>query len=125
MEAILRIKAGELSEADLQQLTDDLCQTLNHEGGLDAALATEQGGRGLKTPDPIIIGKIALTLIGSGGAIVALINVLNTYVSRPNHIEIEISNEKGEIVRIAGDHLRPEQLSQTTRLINRLLGVRE
>jgi len=92
-----------LDEADLQDLTDDLCQTLNREGGIDATLAKQHGESGMKTADPILIGKIALALVGGGGALVALINVLNTYISRENHIEIEIENTKGEKIRVAGE----------------------
>lgn len=122
MGTILTIKCDDLVGADLQDLTESLCQTLNREG-VEASLAKQPAERGMKTPDPIAIGKIALALVGSGGMIVTLINVLNTYIGRVNHLEIEISNQKGEAIKLKGDNLRSDQLIQTTRFIRKFLGA--
>jgi hypothetical protein len=124
MDAILTISCEEMGDVDLQYLTDDLCQTLNRERGIEATYTNQPVESGTKTADPIAIGQIALALVGGGGVVVTLINVLNTYLSRVNHLEIELKNEKGESIRISGN-LKPEQLSRLTGFINKFRGARE
>ena len=121
MSVILSLSSANLSNEVIQDLTYDLCGALRRELDEDARISEElpisTGTKG----DPITIGTIVLSLIGSGGVAVTLINLLKSYIDRGHHLKISVKGRNGETVEVAADNLRPEQIEQTTKLINRIL----
>lgn len=120
MAATLSLRSDDLGEEGLQDLTADLCGTLNRETDIGAALAERPAPPGSKG-DLLTVGTIILTLLGSHGVGRALVEVLKTYVGRGRHLEVEIKGRGGDAVRISGDNLTPEQLSRTIEMVNKVL----
>jgi hypothetical protein len=70
-----------------------------------------------------MVGTIVLSLIGSGGVAVTLINLLKSYIDRGHNLKIRLKTKSGESVDLEANNLRPEQIEQTTKLIERILSV--
>jgi Effector Associated Constant Component 1 len=124
MNPTLKVSSDDLDGKTLQKLTRDLCKALNRENGLNATLAEEPGGTDTKG-DVVTLGTIVLTLIGSGGVVVSLVNVLKSYVDRGRHLKIEIKGRNGETVSLTGDNLSGDQIKHATELVGRALGASE
>jgi hypothetical protein len=117
MESItMSVASDNLDAGGLQDLTFDLCAALNNEGGMKATIGEREGLAGVKG-DTIEIGKIILTLVGSGGVVIALVNVLKSYVERGRSIKIELRRENGKSVRLTADDLDNPQLEQARKLV--------
>jgi hypothetical protein len=121
VDATLSICSDDSDAEGLQRLTEELCGDLNRETDIAAAIATQPSHPSTKG-DLLTVGTIILTLLGSRGVGRALIDVLNTYIGRGRHLEIEIKAKGGGVVKITGDHLTPNQLNQTIELVNKVLG---
>ena len=61
----------------------------------------------------VAIGQIILAAVGGGGAIAALMPVLQTYFERKPSIRIEVDMGDGRKLKIEAEHMRPEQITQT------------
>ena len=84
MDTILSIHCDELSEERLHNLTSEFVRTLGSETDIIAKTVTSHGKPGGKGVDPVTVGQIALAALGSGGAVVALVNVLKSYECNQN-----------------------------------------
>ena len=124
MDAVLSIRSDEYDAEGLQRVTEDLCRALNRETDIAATVAVEPEQSGTKG-DMLTVGTIILALLGGRGVGRALVEVLNTYVGRGRHLEIEIKAKGGEIMKFKGDHLTPDELQQMTKLANEVLGASE
>ncbi|MCI5131103.1 MAG: hypothetical protein D3904_06160 [Candidatus Electrothrix sp. EH2] len=107
-----------MSEEDLQDLTFALTRTINQETDVTASLPEQTGGLGTKG-DAVTIGDIFIAALSSG-TIVALLQVLKSYVERKPTLRIEIERPDGNKVTIAAEHLEPGQIDQTTRAVQQL-----
>lgn len=122
MRVTLSLTSSELVEDQIQQLTREICTSINKEvSGAEATLAEGPGSTGTKG-DQVSIGTVLVTLIGSGGLVVTLINVLRAYVDRSRRIKIKIKSEQGNEIEIDATNLSPTQIGETTKMINKLLG---
>jgi Effector Associated Constant Component 1 len=121
VEAILSIRSNDSDAEGLQGLTEELCRDLNRETDVAAAVAAQPSRPGTKG-DLLTVGTIIITLLGGRGVGRALVGVLNTYIGRSRHLEVEIKAEGGRAVKITGDNLTPDQLDQTIGLVNKVLG---
>ena len=123
MNGILSITSTGESEEFLQSITLALCNDLNREiDGVEAKLAEERPKPGTKG-DVVTIGTIVLTLIGSGGVVVSLVNVLKAYIDRGSHVKLKIKGKNGEEIELDGANLSIEQIKQTTDTIKKILGA--
>ena len=107
----LRLLA-DIPETRLQSVTRDLVRHLNDQQGLRTELDASGEPEGAKG-DPVTIGAIVLQLLAGGGVIVALIDVLKTYVQRVPSLEFTIERPDGGKLTLKGSHLTPEQSQQT------------
>ena len=119
MNAILSLHHHKMSDEDIQELTFELKNSVNQETDLTAKLPAEVGGPGTKG-DVITIGQIILVAVGGGGAIAALMPVLQTYFERKPSIKIEIETNDGNKIKIEAEHMRPEQIKQTMQDVKQL-----
>lgn len=118
MDAILRLHDDERADEDIQELVFSLSRSLNQKTDLTARLPEEVGGADTKGGD-VTIGQIFLAALSSG-TVVALLQVLKSYVERKPTLRIEIERSDGSKVTIAAEHLNPGQIEQTTRAVQQL-----
>ena len=121
VDAVMSIRSNDSDAEGLQKLTEELCRDLNRETDVAAAVAAQSSRPGTKG-DLLTVGTILITLLGGRGVGRALVDVLNTYIGRGHHLEVEIKAKGGEAVKITGDNLTPDQLNQTIELVNKVLG---
>lgn len=107
----LRLQA-DVPETRLQSVTRDLVRHLNDQQGLRTELDASDAPEGAKG-DLVTIGTIIMQLLASGGVLVALIDVLKTYVQRVPSLEFTIERPDGGKLTLKGSHLAPEQSQQT------------
>ena len=117
MPITLSLSSIDLDDETLQDLTRQLCRDLRDEAGVEASLATQTAKPGDKAVDLPVWGQIVIAAIGSGGAVVALINVLKAYIQRKRLIQIEVKNENGRTVKIKAENSDDEMI----RLLKSLL----
>jgi Effector Associated Constant Component 1 len=111
MQISCRLTADDLDDDDLQHLVRDFAATVTAETDISAELATGASAPGTRG-DPITLGTIALSFLSSGAA-VALIKVLETYVSRRPSLEIELSRPDGAKLSVKSQDLNSEVLAKT------------
>lgn len=120
MKISLQLEAPELSDEDLQQVTRDLCQTINDETAISADTQvgkTVPHGRG----EPITIGLLALTLLTSGTA-VALCEVVRAYFQRNKSLKVVLKQPGGALFELSAENLRAGQYNQTLALAKEFVG---
>jgi len=117
MSTTLSITSSDIDAEDLHELTLDLCRTINSETDITAEPAqSPQHRRGVKG-DMLAIGTIVLGgLLGSGGVVVTLINVLKSHLERGRPMEIELERPDGAKLKIKGDDVKEDQLDRTMKL---------
>ena len=120
MDAQLTLHHDEMSEEDIQELVFSLTRTLNQETDLAAKQPEETASLGSKG-DAVTIGEIFIAALSSG-TVVALLQVLKSYVERKPTLRIEVETLDGNKVKIEAEHLRPGQIEQTTRAVKQLCG---
>ncbi len=111
MNTVLSIVCKDLSDEALQELTFDIHKTLNQETRLNAEIAKHSGKPGDKG-DAIIIGQIVLTALTSG-TVVALLNVIKSYIEQNNSLQIDIQRIDGASFKIVGGKLSKAQYEKT------------
>ena len=120
MDSTLQLIADDLSDEDLQKLTFELSKTLNDETDAKATLPEESGESGSKG-DPITLGTIIITALSSG-AVVALFNVIKSYIERKPSLEFEFKRKSGQQLKIKAKQLSKDQMDQTIKMANEFFG---
>ena len=120
MDSTLQLTATDLSNEDLQALTLELSKTLNDETEAKATLPEETGETGSKG-DPITLGTVILTALSSG-TVVALFNVIKSYIERKPSLELEFKREDGRQFKIKAEQLNKDQINQTIQMANDFFG---
>ncbi|MDU9047785.1 MAG: hypothetical protein Q3M30_02970 [Candidatus Electrothrix sp. Rat3] len=118
MDAKLTLHHDEISEEDIQELVFSLTRSLNQKTDVTASLPEQAGGLGTKG-DAVTIGDIFIAALSSG-TVVALLQVLKSYVERKPTLRIEVETLDGNKVKIEAEHLSPGQIEQTTRAVQQL-----
>jgi hypothetical protein len=107
----LSLSSTDLRQSELQSLTRDLCLSLQTINGIQVEIVETEGGPGTKG-DAVTVGAILLSLFGSGGIAVAVINVLKSYADRAPSMEVTLEKDGQKIVLKTG-HLEGEALKRT------------
>lgn len=102
MAITLSLVSDKLDNEDLQQLTRQLCGDLRDEAGVEASLATAASTPGAKGDLPVW-GQIVIAAIGSGGALVALVNVLTAWVQRKKSLVLKFVKD-GKTIEISAEN---------------------
>lgn len=119
----LLIEEPGLAEDDLQEITRELCQTINAETDVAAELqhgAPVRGGKG----EPITLATLALTFFTSGAA-VALFEIFKAYFERNASLKVVLNRPDGERLEIGAENLRSGQIDETLALAGRFLDKEE
>ena len=120
MPITLSLSAADLDNEDLQKLTHQLCLDLRDEAGVESKLAEKPAEAGEKGGLELI-GQILITAVGAGGAIVALVNVLNTYFQRKPSLQIEMQDQAGRKLIVEAKDLRAYQMSKIVQSVERFV----
>ena len=120
MNSTLQLTASDLSDEDLQKLTLELSKTLNDETEAKATIPEKPGGPGSKG-DPITLGTIILAALSSG-TVVALFNVIKSYIERKPSLELEFKLKDGQQLKIKAEQLNKDQIDQTIHMANDFFG---
>lgn len=110
MEFKLMLSSETASESSLQDLTRELCKDLNDKTDVAAKIPEGTPIPGQKG-DPITIGTLLLTFL-SGGAAVAMFDVLKAYIQRNTSLVFKIVGPGGEAVEVRGENLNKKQFEQ-------------
>jgi hypothetical protein len=95
----------------------ELCKLLREESGVDAHLHHAPGRAGNKG-DPITTGALVLTFLTSGAA-VALVKVLEAYISRRRSVELELARPDGKKLVLKANDVSADQLEATRKVLTR------
>lgn len=118
MDAKFSLYDIEISEEVLQDMVFSLVRTVNQETDLTARLPEEIGGLGSKG-NAVTIGEIFIAALSSG-TVVALLQVLKSYVERKPTLRIEIETPDGNKIKVEAEHLSSGQIEQTTQAVKQL-----
>jgi len=121
MDSTLQLTANDLSDEDLQKLTLDFSKTLNDETEAKATLPEEPSEAGSKSDVAITVGQIILTALTSG-TVIALFNVIKSYIERKPSLELELKREDGQQLNIKAEHLHKDQINHTIQLAKDFIG---
>ena len=117
MDATLSLYDSSLSAEDIAELTRRLQLDISEETDLTARPVEKPGGGDTKG-DIGIIGQIFLAALSSG-TVVALLQVLKSYVERKPTLEIELE-VAGNKLTIKAEHLSAAQIEQTMQAVQQL-----
>ena len=121
MDSTIQLTASDLSDEDLQKLTLELSKTLNDETEAKATIPEKPSEAGSKSDVVITLGTIILTALSSG-TVVALFNVIKSYVERKPSLELEFKREDGQQLKIKAEQLHKDQIDHTIQLANAFIG---
>ncbi|MCM3870166.1 MAG: hypothetical protein ND895_05645 [Pyrinomonadaceae bacterium] len=123
MRTTLTVISTSVDLEDQNELTLDLCRTINSESTVTAvpAESTHQipGSKG----DVLTMGSLVLGLVSSGGVVVTLINIFKSYLERGRPIELELEHPDGRKLKIKSEDVSQEQLDQTMKIAQEFFGV--
>jgi hypothetical protein len=115
----LRLASDELAEDEVQQLTEELAETLEREAGVEASLPQNAPRPGAKG-DPITIGVLLLGMISSG-SVVAMFNSLSAFFHRSKKLEISVTGKDGRSITLKSENVSEEERERTLSQLRPLL----
>jgi alkylated DNA nucleotide flippase Atl1 len=119
-DVILTLCCNELDDSRLDAMTRAMTRSLQEEG-LNAAAARGADAVPGTKGDVVTIGTIALSLIGSGGVAVTLLQVLKAYLERKSTLCFEIIHPDGRKISFDASFFAKAQLEQTRKILTDLL----
>jgi hypothetical protein len=120
MDVTLTIGCNELDDSQLGAVARAMIRGLQDEG-LDATAARAADAVSGTKGDAVTIGTIALSLIGSGGVAVTLLQVLKAYLERKSTLCFEITHPDGRKVSLDASFFGKAQMEQTRKILTDLL----
>src|SRR5262245_28658056 len=118
MPITLSLSSVDFDDEALQELTRQLCRDLSDEADIAASPATEPSEAGAKG-DFEIIGQILIKAVGAGGAIAALVGVLNAYLQRNPSLQFEFQKKGGDKLKIKAEDLRADDMTRLVQTIEK------
>jgi len=122
-EVFLRLEDKGSSQSALLTVSREFTERLSREPNMMALLSESPGPRGSKG-DPITIGAIVLSMVGSRGVISSLLGILKSYVERKPTLAFEFQRGDAKLT-VRAENLEPKQLDKTTQALRRLIGSGE
>lgn len=111
MQVKLTLLSDTVSDDALDELTRDLCATLNEETEVSAEMAEgalEPGAKG----DAVSLGALLLTFLSSGTA-VALFEVAKAFFERNSSLELELERPDGARMVVRAENVDAERIDST------------
>jgi len=117
----LSISSDSLSEDEVQQMTRDLCSTLNRETDAKIRL-DEQVGDASTKGDLVAIGNLVISLLTSD-MVGSLFRVLKSYFERSPSLVVEIKSGDGKKkIRIEAHDISSKEIDKTLVAARAILG---
>ena len=98
-----------IGQETIQQLTRDLCATINQQTDLKASIGERSAGISIRG-DPVTIGQIALAIVGVGGGATALIGVFKSYVERSKELRIKLKKTSGDEIEVSSKNIDTDEI---------------
>ncbi|SRR6266851_1208449 len=117
-QVFLRLTDERADLSTLQDITQRLANRLDCERDISASVPNVASVLG-KKGDLVTLGTIVLSLIGSGGVVVTLLNVLRSYVEQVPELKIDLE-KNGNKVSLSAHNFK--DLNQTQEIINKFFG---
>jgi hypothetical protein len=117
----IQLETSKLAPEDLHDLTREFSQELLAEVGLSNKLEYGESRSGQKG-DPVTIGVILIALIKSG-AVLGLVKLISSYISRVPSIEVGIVRTDGTTLTIRTRDIQKGDLNGTERLVRDFLDL--
>ena len=111
MQVKLTLLSDAVGDDGLDELTRDLCATLNKETDVSAKMAEgalEPGAKG----DAMSLGTLLLTFLSSGTA-VALFEVAKAFFERNSNLELELERPDGAKMVVRAKNVDAERIDST------------
>ncbi len=111
MQVKLTLLSDAVGDDGLDELTRDLCATLNEETEVSAEMAEgalEPGAKG----DAMSLGTLLLTFLSSGTA-VALFEVAKAFFERNSNLELELERPDGAKMVVRAKNVDAERIDST------------
>ena len=111
MQVKLTLLSDAVGDDALDELTRDLCATLNKETEVSAEMAEgalEPGAKG----DAMSLGTLLLTFLSSGTA-VALFEVAKAFFERNSNLELELERPDGAKMVVRAKNVDAERIDST------------
>jgi hypothetical protein len=112
----VQLRCDDLDDSRLQSITQELAKSLRQENIAEVNLTHTSPIPGTKG-DPVTIGAIIMTLIGSHGLATKLIDVLRPYFARKPKMTLELTRPDGKKVSLSADSVSSGQLNQTNDIL--------
>jgi hypothetical protein len=119
-DVILKIGCEDLDAGGLDATARAMTRSFQDEGW-DASLAPSAESERGKKGDAVTIGTVVLTLIGSSGVVVTVLQVLKAYLERKSTLHFEITRPDGQKIQLDASYFGKSQLDQTQKMLTDLL----
>ena len=96
--------------AETAAMTRELQGSLRSQGCIRAELVTRPATPGERSGTVELLGQLALSFAGGGGAI-ALLNCIKTYLDRDRSLRVRLKRPDGQEIEIEGTNLDIEAVS--------------
>jgi len=110
----------DVSESKLDNITRQMNRTLR-DAGVDTNLLEHTGFSAGSKGDTVNIGAIVMTLIGSGGVAVSIINVLKAYADRRPSLRFNLKRADGTTLELSAQNLASAGLDQALKITDQFL----
>jgi hypothetical protein len=125
MHVTLSLTSNDLDAERLQELTRDLCRTLNQETDVQATLVEHPSEAGAKGGFLAEVGNIALLVTEHAGGVVLghlFIDILKSYWERATSMKVELQREDGQKLVLQSEHVEPAHVQRTMEEAGRFFG---
>jgi hypothetical protein len=118
-EILLQLSDLESSPTALLAVTRELANRLSNEPDMKVSLPEAPTSKGSKG-DPITIGALVLSIVGSRGALSSLIGLLKAYIERRPTLAFEFRRGDSKIT-VRAENLTSRELGKTSEALRRLM----
>ncbi len=118
MQGVLELKSQSLTTNELQMLTEELCDTLREEAGLNAMLATrpaEPGEKGVGSA----LGRLVVDFARE--AATPLLNAIGSFLVRSRELEVTLIGADGSTFTVKSKNVSADERGQTLADMNEFL----
>src|SRR5690349_10203158 len=115
----LQVRSAELTDEEVQRLTEELAQTLREEAGVGADPPAEHPAPGARG-EPITIGLLILTGLKSG-AFGAVFNSISSFFHRSRKLEITLKRPDGTSLTLNSENVSEEERDRTLQRMRELM----
>ena len=121
MDLGIRLICQDLDDSKLSTFAREVSQSLRSARVGEAALTHAETAKPGTKGDPVTLSTIVLTLLGSGGVAVSLVQVLKAFVERKSSLRFEFTRPDGKKLEMSAENLGKESLERTARTVEAFL----